>query len=1011
MGTEAAAGSGTMQTVDSCKSFQYNPKIMEFLKTQLDRAEVLQPQGAPVSMVKKFVWHLKKGRRLLDKHLEPFDIIKFYRIEEACNGVEEICTELRDILWELGAEGTEQLEAKVPIQIVHEDKLFLDGLLKYILKGEHAACDDKILRHWDVVKARNEERMAFLPDVEEESLTLEKPIGAGSYGIVHEAKWGSAANKVAVKVPKRPVSIEELACTVREAVLQVSLRDDHIAKLHGYTSSGWLVMELAQDNLKDVCARGPPLTYNESFALLEQAAEGVSCAHGHDPALVHSDVKTTNFLVFGNRSDGLCVKLSDFGQAFMLTEDRNKTIRKGGYTPNYVAPEFYKGQPVCPKSDTFSFGVVLHEVLSGKMPYSSCKDKYSLRDMKLEGKPPCAMPADCPREVHQLLQCCCLQDPLQRPCMEKVQRYLQELAAGHIPPLEILQPQVEHGEQGPVHQDVNFTFMGLLLTEVEPLKLISTRLSYLLRKITAWVKSSNDAVVDGSEPFPGSVIFPFRIEFPSRHCAALFKAEVQVDAGFIFQADWELLKYQPQAQVTISEDVNVIDTQAANLEAQVQFIIADIGRAEDAKYSRKMISFLRGQIAGLNAWTFHPPKMAREEGWKKSLAVLLHHLKHAKQLIRLHSFVDVDTLYKTADTEMIVNRTLRAINDFLLEWDMGPAASLLLSLPQEHAKQDRQDLIEHLGFVFKDLPCNFEGDSEEARQEWEIVMQGFAEKRCVVPVIAQKDVMLGLPVANDVHIAKWGERFVVVKQILPLPADDINLEEFAKFYTKTFSQTALDLKSVVEVYGVTTGGAVVVEKADSDLMHWYMSLAACYEKDTIYQKLSVLAQAADALKSVHAAGIVHGCVKSSNFLVFGQDMMDCTVKISELPIAIDPWDRGRGTFSRAARWMAKEVCEGRPYSMKSDVFAFGAVMWEVATQELPYREGASAVDALGAKLAGEVPCVASGELEELWPEEVLKLMHACCSPRPEDRPSMEDVWTCLKKYKEVAVCTDQHTMH
>ena len=125
-----------------------------------------------------------------------------------------------------------------------------------------------------------------MPAVEQESLDLEDVvIVSGSYGTVHKARWGSTPNKVAVKVPKLAVSIEELACAVREAVLQVSLKDDHIAKVHAHTTSRWLVMELAQGNLKKICARSLPSTYKENYALLEQAAAGMSCAHSHDLAL------------------------------------------------------------------------------------------------------------------------------------------------------------------------------------------------------------------------------------------------------------------------------------------------------------------------------------------------------------------------------------------------------------------------------------------------------------------------------------------------------------------------------------------------------------------------------------------------------------------------------------------------------------------------------------------------------------------------------------------------------
>ena len=132
--------------MDRCKNLLYNRKTMDFLKTQLDMAEMLQPQKAPAAMIKKFVWHLEKGRRLLAKHPEPFDILKFYRTEEACNGVEETCTELRNFLWELGVE-CKQLEAKASIKSVYEDRLCLNGLLEYILRDKRPVCDEEILQH------------------------------------------------------------------------------------------------------------------------------------------------------------------------------------------------------------------------------------------------------------------------------------------------------------------------------------------------------------------------------------------------------------------------------------------------------------------------------------------------------------------------------------------------------------------------------------------------------------------------------------------------------------------------------------------------------------------------------------------------------------------------------------------------------------------------------------------------------------------------------------------------
>ena len=69
----------------------------------------------------------------------------------------------------------------------------------------------------------------------------------------------------------------------------------------------------------------------------------------------------------------------------------------------------------------------------------------------------------------------------------------------------------EHGERGPVREIVKVAFKGPKLTEVGQLKFINVRLWNLFSRMTSWVKSGYDAVVDALKPLSGSVIFPFQV--------------------------------------------------------------------------------------------------------------------------------------------------------------------------------------------------------------------------------------------------------------------------------------------------------------------------------------------------------------------------------------------------------------------------------------------------------------------------------------------------------------------
>jgi serine/threonine protein kinase len=110
---------------------------------------------------------------------------------------------------------------------------------------------------------------------------------------------------------------------------------------------------------------GRALPRNEAIAILRQAASAVAQLHRH--GWVHRDVKPANFLL---RADGSLV-LADFG----LTVEAGSVDRQAGSdalygTPRYVAPEQAQGAAAAPAADVYSLGVLFHELLTGRPPFS-----------------------------------------------------------------------------------------------------------------------------------------------------------------------------------------------------------------------------------------------------------------------------------------------------------------------------------------------------------------------------------------------------------------------------------------------------------------------------------------------------------------------------------------------------------------------------------------------------------------------------------------------------------------
>ncbi len=194
-------------------------------------------------------------------------------------------------------------------------------------------------------------------------------IGEGAMATVYLATQRSLERKVALKVMAAALAADPTFCErfLREGRTLARLSHPNTVTIHDIGNVGelyYMAMEyLPNGTLKERIAAG--LTPEQGLVYVRQIASALGYAHAQ--GLVHRDVKPANILF---RADGTAV-LSDFGIAKSL-DDRTQFTQAGFAvgTPSYMSPEQARGQDLDGRADLYALGVVLYEILVGKLPYT-----------------------------------------------------------------------------------------------------------------------------------------------------------------------------------------------------------------------------------------------------------------------------------------------------------------------------------------------------------------------------------------------------------------------------------------------------------------------------------------------------------------------------------------------------------------------------------------------------------------------------------------------------------------
>lgn len=280
-----------------------------------------------------------------------------------------------------------------------------------------------------------------LPGMKLGDYIVEQAVGWGGMGIVYRAVHPLIGRKVAVKVlrPEIAASPEQAERFLKEAQALSAVKHRGIIDIisFGTIPDGrqYMVMEFLEgESLEAVLQREGPMSPARALALFDEILDALSAAH--KVGVVHRDLKPANVYISLQSNGSRTVKLVDFGLARRADlSDLHRFSGKASLlagTPQYVSPEQAKKQMATPRTDLYSLGVMLFEVLSGTMPFEA-PNVIELLQAHLTRPPPrlSSRVDGIPPALDELVDQLLAKSPEQRPAAAEVVRTsLQRIARG-----------------------------------------------------------------------------------------------------------------------------------------------------------------------------------------------------------------------------------------------------------------------------------------------------------------------------------------------------------------------------------------------------------------------------------------------------------------------------------------------------------------------------------------------------------------------------------------------------
>lgn len=221
-------------------------------------------------------------------------------------------------------------------------------------------------------------------------------------GVVYKAEDTRLKREVAIKFLPRQIVVqaEQLERLKFEARTAAALNHPNIATIYAIEEVGnesFIVMEYIHgQELRQKVSAGP-LELGEALDIAIQIAEGLQAAH--KKGIVHRDIKSANIMLAENSQ----VKILDFGLAKLAGQTRLTEPGRTMGTLAYMSPEQMQGQEIDHRTDIWSLGVILYEMVTGQLPFKGEFAAMMYSIFKRDPEPPTSLQPDLPDYVEQIV--------------------------------------------------------------------------------------------------------------------------------------------------------------------------------------------------------------------------------------------------------------------------------------------------------------------------------------------------------------------------------------------------------------------------------------------------------------------------------------------------------------------------------------------------------------------------------------------------------------------------------
>lgn len=256
---------------------------------------------------------------------------------------------------------------------------------------------------------------------------LEK-VGAGATGEVWKARDTLLQRTVAIKIPRTPnLSEDELSRFLREGRAAAALKHPNIAGVHEVGCAegvAYIVSDfIAGENLRNWLKQSRP-SHQRAAEICRQIAAAI--AHAHQSGVIHRDLKPANVLL----DEYGIAHIVDFGLAKRVSSQASLSTQSHMIgTPAYMAPEQAKGQGTDARSDVYSLGIMLYEMITGTQPFTGSMDEVICSVLTKEPIRPCRVDRSVPRDLELICLKAIAKQPADRypsadEMMDDLNRYL-----------------------------------------------------------------------------------------------------------------------------------------------------------------------------------------------------------------------------------------------------------------------------------------------------------------------------------------------------------------------------------------------------------------------------------------------------------------------------------------------------------------------------------------------------------------------------------------------------------